>query len=499
MKITRFALLASLGLAPLAAQTIDSSFFFEKGRIRVLILSGRNNHEWRTSTPHLRRILEATERFDVHVTEEPAGLTAEALAPYDVLVSDYCGPRWGDPAESAVQAFVRNGKGLVVVHAASYPFGVMAVLGSHMSNTQVKQSAWTAWTGMVGARWQEADPAKGIQRTGHDARHVYEVKWVDAAHPVAAGMPASFTVSDELYRGFVFAPSIHILATAFDDPKFGGTGKDEPLLWTNAYGQGRVFHTGLGHDVPAMMAPGFIASFARGVEWAATGKVSLPVEIVLEPKDANAVRVLLATGGHDHEASLYGVFDHDRMMKVTVNPHPVAFSSGMEKHYDVIALYDMVQEVPEAQKKALAQYLESGHGLVVLHHAIANFQSWPWWWKEVVGGRYLLQDDPSLNMKASSYKHDVDFKVVPVGKHPILQGLAEMWVHDETYKGMWHAPGITPLLTTAETTSDEPIAWISPYAKARVVYIELGHGREVHENPWYCRLVKNAILWSAGR
>ena len=42
-------------------------------------------------------------------------------------------------------------------------------------------------------------------------------------------------------------------------------------------GQGRVFHTTLGHDVAAMQCVGFIVTLQRGAEWAATGRVTQPV------------------------------------------------------------------------------------------------------------------------------------------------------------------------------------------------------------------------------
>jgi hypothetical protein len=209
--------------------------------------------------------------------------------------------------------------------------------------------------------------------------------------------------------------------------------------------------------------------------------------------------VLLVTGGHDHEASLYSVFEHMRDIRVNTNPHPTAFRADMQKKYDVVVMYDLVADIPEVEKKYLRQFVESGKGLVVLHHAIANYQDWEWWWKEVVGGKYLLKDEPSLSLKSSTYKHDVDLRIEPVGKHPILQGLSSAWMRDETYKGMWRAPGTQVLLTTKHETSDEALAWVSPYQKSKVVYVQLGHGREAHENPWYRKLVRNSILWSAGR
>ena len=61
----------------------------------------------------------------MRITEEPSGTTAETLATYDVVIVDYNGPRWGKTAERAVEEFVKAGKGLVLVHGASYGFGGM--------------------------------------------------------------------------------------------------------------------------------------------------------------------------------------------------------------------------------------------------------------------------------------------------------------------------------------------------------------------------------------
>jgi type 1 glutamine amidotransferase len=49
------------------------------------------------------------------------------------------------------------------------------------------------------------------------------------------------------------------------------------MLMTIRFGKGRIFHTTLGHDVPAMQCVGFIHTLQRGAQWAATGKVTLPV------------------------------------------------------------------------------------------------------------------------------------------------------------------------------------------------------------------------------
>jgi type 1 glutamine amidotransferase len=80
------------------------------------------------------------------------------------------------------------------------------------------------------------------------------------------------------------AGSYRVLATAYDEPSlydgkarqpFPAPGIEQPLLWTVDYGKGRVFATMLGHDLAAS-TPGFVVTFLRRAEWAATGTVTLP-------------------------------------------------------------------------------------------------------------------------------------------------------------------------------------------------------------------------------
>ena len=90
---------------------------------RILILTGQSDtqyHDWRVSTPFLKRVLTAAGRFDVRVEAEPRGITRETLAGYDAVIVNYNGPRWGAGAEAAVSEFVRSGKGLVSLHGVTY-------------------------------------------------------------------------------------------------------------------------------------------------------------------------------------------------------------------------------------------------------------------------------------------------------------------------------------------------------------------------------------------
>ena len=459
--------------------------------IRTLILSGQNNHDWHTTTPYLQQLLNGSGRFDVRLEEEPTGVTATTLTNYDLLLVDYQGPRWGPVTEQAVADFVSSGKGLVVVHGSSYAFSGLDILAPGHVKTGRTQPPWPAWAEMVGGTWAGNPP-----QTFHAPRHLFTVKFTDLAHPIARGMHGEFQTVDELYHGMRFLPGAHVIATAYDDPAIGGSGKTEPILVTINYGRGRVFYTSLGHEVPAMQEPGFAITLVRGAEWAATGEVTLPPEFPA-PHTAHPVRVHVVTGGHPFDPEFYELFVHRPDLEVTFTGHPDAYAHDFRNDVDVLVLYDLVQDISDAARANLRAFLESGHGLVVLHHAIADFVAWPWWSEQVVGGKYLLQ--PENGRPASTYKHDEDLYVEPVTQHPITRGLGPLHFSDETYHGMWISPRVRVLLRTTNPLSDGPVAWISPYDKSRVVYIQLGHGRFAHENPDYQELVHRAILWTSGR
>jgi type 1 glutamine amidotransferase len=92
-------------------------------------------------------------------------------------------------------------------------------------------------------------------------------------HPITRGVASFNHGRDELYQNSLLTPGSTTLVTAYSDLKKDpkNTGKDEPVVWTNQYGKGRVVQNSLGHDVEAMRGAGFRTLMIRCVEWAATG------------------------------------------------------------------------------------------------------------------------------------------------------------------------------------------------------------------------------------
>ena len=257
---------------------------FSGDKITALIIDGQNNHDWKLTTPYLQAILENSGIFDVHVVTTPAaGEDLSGFRPdfskYDVLVMNYNGDSWPSATMSDFEQYVTDGGGLVIYHAAdnSFPqwkeFNRMIGLGGWGDRNE-KDGPYLRWENGEAVR----DNSPG--RAGsHGKRHEYVVDHRMPEHPVLKGLNPSWKHTlDELYdslRGP--AENLTLLATSYSDPDTGGTGKHEPILFTVKYGKGRVFHTVLGHDDVSCSGVGFMTTFARGTEWAATGKVTIPV------------------------------------------------------------------------------------------------------------------------------------------------------------------------------------------------------------------------------
>lgn len=467
-------------------------------RIRVLFLTGETDlphHDWRVTTPFLRDVLTNTGRFEVKVIEDARGLTARSLSGYDALVLNYNGPRWGKEAETAVEEFVRSGKGLISFHGVTYGEFYGQELNKRWSASSTGAKGWLAYPELIGATWE---PAK----IGHGARHAFPVKWVDREHPISRGLDGSFLANDELYHKLDLLPQTKVLATAYSAPETGGTGRDEPIIWTAPFGSGRTVHITLGHDLSSMIQPGFLSAFARGTEWAATGQVTLPTAIAGRPQpNKDAARLLVVTGGHNYSTAFYTLFEgYDDIVWTHSASQAAAFTPAMKDRFDVVLLYDMAETIGEKEKASLRAFVEAGKGVVSTHHAIVDYTSWPWWYEEVVGGKYFVNDVGSH--AKSSYKEDVEMVAKPVKgmtSHPVIRGVGPLPLRDEAYHGMWHSAGIKTLMEVDHPLNDKPVVYLGPHLAARVVYIQMGHGESTMRHPGYRKLVYNAVLWAAGK
>jgi type 1 glutamine amidotransferase len=262
-------------------------------KLAVLIVDGINNHDWERATRILKAILVDSGRFTVDVaTSPPASAGAEQwqawkpdFARYDVVVMNYNGGHtdkgvhWSRDLEKSLENYVSGGGGLVAYHAANNSF-----------------PKWPAYNQMIGLGWRDKGfgpsmiigqdrkvvtiPKGQGLNPGHGPEHDFVVTVRDGDHPITKGVPWNWLHPHEQLTHGQHGPAKDIIVLTYAFSK--DTKQNEVMEWVIPYGKGRVYTTMLGHlwkDGPdtAMRCVGFQTMFIRGVEWAASGKVTYPV------------------------------------------------------------------------------------------------------------------------------------------------------------------------------------------------------------------------------
>jgi len=275
--------------------------------ILAMILDGQSGgtyHAWQQVTPVLKKQLEDTGLFHVDVVTAPAWPgDFSAFKPdfkkYQVVVSNLDSQDWPADLKASFENYVTNGGGFVSVHAADNAFP-----GWKAYNEMIGVGGWRGRNQNAGPLWFFKDGKLVSDTTpgnagAHGNRLPFQLQTREAEHPIMKGLPKLWMhAGDELYnkmRGP--GTTMTILATAYSDPSNSGTGRDEPILTVSNFGKGRIFHTMMGHDIPALSCVGFVATFQRGTEWAATGNVTQKVPEDFPTADKVRVRADIAAMG----------------------------------------------------------------------------------------------------------------------------------------------------------------------------------------------------------
>jgi type 1 glutamine amidotransferase len=284
----------------------------EESKSSILILSGKNNHEWQKTTPLLVKIYKNAGLFDVHVTDKPDTLTYHSLRKYDVLISNCnlwpdtslrMSPEWEDD----LLKYLRSGGGMVFFHAGASSF----------------------------YEWNEYHKI-GIGRWGKDTNHGIPAKGkvfgFDQSHPITKGFK-DFFIMDEIWEKTDIYPGISALASIAAADAKDGHQINEPAVFVTQTGKGRSFYTILGHDERALLNSGLQTLLLRAAQWCAGRTVTIPAPLEFIGKDKQAGNIFTweetdtSVALRNHEDIIWKFNYNNRFGKPYFHPLSVNYSS----------------------------------------------------------------------------------------------------------------------------------------------------------------------------
>jgi type 1 glutamine amidotransferase len=205
-----------------------------------------------------------TSAYLAHATEDESLFEPEKLKAFDAVLmlnttGDCLRPRGlsreeADRREEAFKQslveFVRGGKGLLGIHAATDTYH----------------------------RWKEYNQMMGGVFAGHPWTQKVPVKNQEPAHPLTAMFGGKdFEIFDEIYQFQVTTalPTERKFLLALDTSKMAdarrGNRKEAgpyPISWVSTYGMGRTFYCSLGHREEIYCEPAILRHYLAGIQYA---------------------------------------------------------------------------------------------------------------------------------------------------------------------------------------------------------------------------------------
>jgi uncharacterized protein len=253
-------------------------------------------------------------------------------------------------------------------------------------------------------------------------------------------------------------------------------------------------------------------------------------------------RLLVVARGHPYERQPFAdLFQGLDEFDTCFVEQPAALSlltPSVVRDYDAVVCYDMPgvdfskgtgvadSVAPdELWCEGLLDMLESGIGMLFLHHSLA---SWPAWdtWAEIIGGRFHYTPATLRGKKFpdSGYRHKVAHTLTVQGDHPVTEGLPTSFdMVDELYLCPVFEDEVVPLLRSDYDFSgsnfysaaaavagrmnersqwNHPdgsnlVGWAKNWGNSPLVYLQGGDDAEAMGSTHYRQLVHNSIRWLA--
>ena len=248
--------------------------------------------------------------------------------------------------------------------------------------------------------------------------------------------------------------------------------------------------------------------------------------------------ILVLTRGHPFERDPFFEMIDSTGYAWSHIEHPAAqkfITTDSLQNYKAIVFYDMPGinldtappkatffEPNDEFKMSFINHLKKGIGCVFIHHAIAG---WPAWeeYGNIIGGRFLYQEEMVRGVKKpdSGYRHDVKYKVMKDGIHPITNGVEDFQITDELYLAEIFEDDINPILRSNYEFTDKNfysaaralegemfsnrdwshekgsniVGWTKKYENSSIAYLQFGDGPSSYKNENFRKLIKQSISW----
>jgi type 1 glutamine amidotransferase len=294
-------------------------------RPRKMLVFSRGKGLSHTAIPYGAKAIELmglkTGAFTVVQTKDPAAFKADNLKQFDAMCFNNSNRMdfFKDPVlRKNVIDFVKSGKGLVGVHAATTNFSKKWLLD-----------------------WPEGAEMLGGIFDGHPWHEKVTLKPDDPDHPLCAAFKGkSFEITDEIYQftGPYTRKKLRILlsldlnktrVTPRHKRKMRRKDNDYAVSWIRNYGKGRVFYCSLGHDHPVFWTPAVLKHYLDGIQFA-LGDLKADAT----PSDAKPKTDKLTWKKTDETLALLNgdkvvwQFNYDRGKGVKPCFHPVSLLDG---------------------------------------------------------------------------------------------------------------------------------------------------------------------------
>ncbi|MCF7975069.1 MAG: ThuA domain-containing protein [Phycisphaerae bacterium] len=225
---------------------------------RHLLVFNRCDGFKHSSIPYWDKALEIMSQksgaFTVSFSSDMSVFDTVRLKAYDAIcLNNTTGLTFTDTQKRALLSFVKDGKGLVGIHAATDNFG----------------------------GWPEASTMIGGTFTGHPwtSGGTWAVKVDDPNHPLMASFKElGFKINDEIYRTdapyYDRAKQRVLMSLDLSDPVTKNASGVKPsdwdtgLSWVKTYGKGRVFYCSLGHNHHITWNEPILAHYLAGIQFA---------------------------------------------------------------------------------------------------------------------------------------------------------------------------------------------------------------------------------------